>query len=143
MTKNLQIPVTNELYYFFERLAHADDRKLTDYLYLIVSTGLTFKYVEDNFYVKKLPHEYTEKDLKQIELNKHLEQNTEGWKQKDYDERKALGYEHVSDYWDEPKLDQIERELRNLILDPSPLERDTRENGNSEGKRRVKKYPMK
>jgi len=143
MTKNLQIPVTNELYYFFERLAHADDRKLTDYMYLILSTGLTFKYVEDNFYVKKLPHEYTEKDLKQIELNKHLEKNTEGWRQKDYDERHALGYEHVSDYWDEPKLDQIEKELRSFILDPSPLERDDKENGKSEGKRIVKKYPKK
>ena len=143
MTKNLQIPVTNELYCFFERLAHADDRKLTDYMYLIVSTGLTFKYVEDNFYVKKLPHEYTEKDLKQIELNKHLEKNTEGWREKDYDERQALGYKHVSEYWDEPKLDQIERELRSFILDPSPLERDAKENGKAEGKRIVKKYPKK
>ena len=143
MTKNLQIPVTNELYYFFERLAHADDRKLTDYMYLILSTGLTFKYVEDNFYVKKLPYEYTEKDLKQIELNKHLEKNTEGWREKGYDERQALGYKHISDYWDESKLDQIEKELKSFILDPSPLERDDRENGKSEGKRIVKKYPMK
>ena len=143
MTKNLQIPVTNELYYFFERLAHADDRKLTDYMYLILSTGLTFKYVENNFYVKKLPHEYTEKDLKQIELNEHLEKNTEGWSHKDYDERKALGYKNVSDYWEEPKLDQIERELRNLIIDPSPLERDNKDDGNSGGKRIVKKYLKK
>ena len=83
------------------------------------------------------------RDSKQIELNEHLEQNTKGWKQKDYDERKALGYEHVSDYWDEPKLDQIERELRSFILDPSPLERDDKENGKAEGKRIVKKYPKK
>ena len=143
MTKNLQIPVTNELYYFFERLAHADDRKLTDYMYLILSTGLTFKYVENNFYVKKLPHEYTEKDRKQIELNEHLEKNTEGWSNKDYEERKALGYKNVSDYWEEPKLDQIERELRNLIIDPSPLERDNKDDGNSGGKRIVKKYLKK
>ena len=112
-------------------------------MYLIVSTGLTFKYVEENFYVKKLPHEYTEKDLKQIELNEHLEQKTEGWSHKDYDERKALGYKCVSDYWEESKLDQIERELRSFILDPSPLERDDKENGKAEGKRIVKKYPKK
>ena len=80
---------------------------------------------------------------KQIELNEHLEQKTEGWSHKDYDERKALGYKCVSDYWEESKLDQIERELRSFILDPSPLERDGKENGKSEGKRIVKKYPKK
>ena len=142
MTKNLQIPVTNELYYFFERLAHADDRKLTDYMYLILSTGLTFKYVENNFYVKKLPHEYTKQDREQLDLNERLEK-TEGWSHKDYDERKALGYKCVSDDWEESKLDQIERELRSFILDPSPLERDDKENGKAEGKRIVKKYPKK
>ena len=91
MAKNLQIPVTNELYYLFERLAHYDDRTLRDYMYLILSTGLTFQYVEKQFCIEKLPHEYTEKEKKQIEFNKTLEERTEGWNQKNSKEKRALG----------------------------------------------------
>ena len=140
MAKNLQIPVTNELYYLFERLAHYDDRTLRDYMYLILSTGLQFQYVEKQFCIKKLPHEYTEKEKKQIEFNKTLEERTKGWSQKSCQEKKALGYVYVEEWHGSEKLYQMEKQIRNLILDSSPLDRDNNFDF-GQGKRTVKKVP--
>mgnify|MGYP003139992096 FL=1 len=119
--KKLSLPLTNHQYNLLERIAKAENRKLNDYLYLVFTEGLRFFHNEHNVYVKKLETEYTKEETDRIAKNAELEK-TEGWHRLSYEEKKAKGWDYIpSDYLKDDFIGKLEEEIRNLVIDDSPL----------------------
>ena len=119
--KKLSLPLTNHQYKLLERLAKAENRKLNDYLYLVFAEGLRFLHDEHNVYVKKLETEYTKEETDRIAKNAELEK-TEGWNGLSHEEKKAKGWDYnPSDYLEDDFIGKLEEEIRNLVIDDSPL----------------------
>ncbi len=93
--KKLEINLSDKDYSLLNRIAKAEGRRLTDLTYLILGKGLNIFFCETMVYVDKEPDEYSAKDLAQMKKNAELEK-TKGWKQLDWQEMKAKGYNHIS-----------------------------------------------
>ena len=119
--KKLSLPLTNHQYTLLERLAKAENRKFNDYLYLIIAEGLRFFHNEHNIYIKKLETEYTKEETNRIAKNAKLEK-IEGWNGLSHEEKKAKGWDYTpSDYLEDDFIGKLEKEIRNLVIDDSPL----------------------
>ena len=119
--KKLSLPLTNHQYNLLERIAKAENRKLNDYLYLVFAEGLRFFHNEHNIYVKKLETEYTKEETDRIAKNAELEK-TEGWNGLSHNEKKAKGWDYNPNDWlKDDFIDTLEEEIRNLVIDDSPL----------------------
>jgi len=119
--KKLSLPLTNHQYTLLERIAKAENRKFNDYLYLIIAEGLRFFHNEHNVYIKKLETEYTKEETDRIAKNAELEK-TEGWNGLSHEEKKAKGWDYnPSDYLEDDFIGKLEEEIRNLVIDDSPL----------------------
>ena len=119
--KKLSLPLTNHQYNLLERLAKAENRKLNDYLYLVFAEGLRFFHTEHNVYIKKLETEYTKEETDRIAKNAELEK-TKGWNGLSHEEKKAKGWDYTpSDYLEDDFIGKLEEEIRNLVIDDSPL----------------------
>ncbi len=119
--KKLSLPLTNHQYNLLERIAKAENRKLNDYLYLVFAEGLRFFHQEHNIYIKKLETEYTKEETDRIAKNAELEK-TEGWNRLSQEEKKAKGWDcNPSDWLKDDFIDTLEEEIRNLVIDDSPL----------------------
>ena len=119
--KKLSLPLTNHQYNLLERLAKAENRKLNDYLYLVFAEGLRFFHEEHKVYVKKLETEYTKEETDRIAKNAELEK-TKGWHGLSYEEKRAKGWDcHFSDWLEGDFIGKLEEEIRNLVIDDSPL----------------------
>tara|TARA_R100000234_G_scaffold33053_2_gene19443 strand:+ start:432 stop:806 length:375 start_codon:yes stop_codon:yes gene_type:complete len=121
--KKLSLPLTNHQYNLLERLAKAENRKLNDYLYLVFAEGLRFLHDEHNVYVKKLETEYTKEETDRIAKNAELEK-TEGWNGLSHEEKEAKGWNYTNDYLEDNFIEKLEEEIRNLVIDDSPLKEE-------------------
>lgn len=100
--KKLSIKLKNKQFQMLQRIAKADNRKVEDFLYLILSTGLEYQFCETPISVEKLPEEYSQKELKQLQLNKKLENmehQGKSFHSLDLDEREALGHNYVAKWF--------------------------------------------
>jgi len=96
--KKLSITVKDKQFQMLQRIAKADNRKIEDFLYIILGTGLDCHFCDTGISVEKLPEEYSKKDLEQLQLNKKLENmkhEGKSFHSLDYEERKALGHDYV------------------------------------------------
>lgn len=96
--QKLTITLKDKQFQMLHRIAKADNRKIEDFLYIILGTGLDCHFCDTGISVEKLPEEYSKKDLEQLQLNKKLENmKHEGrsFYSLNYEERKALGHDYV------------------------------------------------
>ena len=96
--QKLTITLKNKQFQMLQRIAKADNRKIEDFLYIILGTGLDCHFCDTGISVPKLPDEYSKKDLEQLQLNKKLENMKHEGKSfysLNYEERKALGHDYV------------------------------------------------
>ena len=70
--KKLEILLTDKQHNLLERIAQADDRRLSDLIYLVFSSGLGVYFCERGIYVSKNDDEYTEEEIKQKAINEKL-----------------------------------------------------------------------
>ena len=95
---NLELPLTSSQHDLLKRIAAADDRRLNDFIYLLLAEGLRFYFCEKGIQVKKQPEEYTQEEKDQEAKNKELEKS-EGWSKLNFDERKEKGFKYVDNYF--------------------------------------------
>ena len=97
--KKIEILLTDKHYDLLERIAKADDRRLSDLIPLLFSTGLNYYFDEKNIYIEKKDNEFTNEEKKQNKINKQLEINNSGFWGLSNDERKKLGYKYVETFY--------------------------------------------
>ena len=97
--KKLEILLTDKQHNLLERIAKADDRRLSDLIPLLFSTGLNYYFDEKNIYVEKKDIEFTKEEKKQNKINKQLEIDNPGFWGLSNDKRKKLGYKHVETFY--------------------------------------------
>ena len=97
MTKKITLNFSDDIYRDLVRVAKADGRRVNDLVTILLSEGLRFFYCERAIAIKKLDSEYSQKDKDQIKKNEELE-NSEAWSRLDYEEKKAKGWDYVSEY---------------------------------------------
>ena len=120
--KKLEILLTDKHYDLLKRIAHADDRRLSDLIPLLFSTGLNFYFDEKNIFVEKKDNEFSKEEKKQNEINKQLEINNPGFWGLSNDKRKKLGYKHVetfySNYHSQQKnfISELSKDLKEYAL---------------------------
>ena len=111
--KHLKIFLTDKNYYLLERIAKADDRRLSDLIYLVFSQGLMSYFCERSICFDKDKNEYTNEEKEQIKKNDEILKNTEKFWHLEEDEQKKLGYIHVkkfySNCYEEGKEDFIDK----------------------------------
>tara|TARA_R100000231_G_scaffold1859_1_gene3214 strand:+ start:334 stop:720 length:387 start_codon:yes stop_codon:yes gene_type:complete len=90
--KTISIQVSDKQYSLLTRIANSEQRRLSDFNYLIYGQGLDMFFCERSVHVKKEPDEYTKEEKKQQAINKKVEKSKP---RSDWDEH---GWEHVSDY---------------------------------------------
>ncbi len=92
--KKLIIELTDKQHCLLTRIAKGDKRKVTDLVYLALSSGFEYMYSETALHIDKVESDYTDKEKKQIAKNEKLEA-TKGWSDLDYAEKQKRGWEHV------------------------------------------------
>ena len=97
--KHLKILLTDKNYYLLERIAKADDRRLSDLIYLIFSQGLSSYFCERPICFDKDQNEFTNEEKQQIKKNDQILKNTEKFWHLEEDEQKKLGYIHVKKFY--------------------------------------------
>ena len=97
--KHLKLSLTDKNYYLLERIAKADDRRLSDLIYLIFSQGLSSYFCERSIYIDKDENEFTNEEKQQIKKNDEIIKNTEKFWHLEEDEQKKLGYNHVQKFY--------------------------------------------
>tara|TARA_B100000424_G_C22834686_1_gene445673 strand:- start:390 stop:803 length:414 start_codon:yes stop_codon:yes gene_type:complete len=95
--KTITITVSDRDYDLLTRIAKADNRRLSDMSYLCYAEGLEYLFMDNELSVKKNADEYFPKEQKQLAKNKELEKE-EGFNNLSWDQKKAKGYDYVSDY---------------------------------------------
>ena len=95
--KTLTIKVSAADHKKLKAIASQEGRRLDDLSQLVYGEGLALFYCETGVSIKKEPHEYTEKESRQLSKNKELEAS-EGWLALSWEQRKERGYEHVSEF---------------------------------------------
>ena len=114
--------LSDKHYDLLKRIAKADDRRLSDLIPLLFSTGLNFYFDEKNIFVEKKDNEFTYEEKKQNKINKELEINNPGFWGLSNDKRKKLGYKHVetffSNYHSEQKnfISELSKDLKEYAL---------------------------
>jgi len=120
--KKLELMLSDKHYDLLKRIAKADDRRLSDLIPLLFSTGLNFYFDEKNIFVEKKDNEFTYEEKKQNKINKELEINNPGFWGLSNDKRKKLGYKHVetffSNYHSEQKnfISELSKDLKEYAL---------------------------
>lgn len=92
--KKLIIELTDKQHCLLTRIAKGDKRKVTDLVYLALSSGFEYMYCETALHIDKVDSDYTDKEKKQIAKNEKLEA-TKGWSDLNYAEKQKRGWEHV------------------------------------------------
>ena len=95
--KTLTIKVSPADHKKLKAIAASEGRRLDDLSQIIYAYGLALFYCETGVSIKKEPHEYTEKESRQLSKNKELEAS-KGWLALSWEQRKERGYEHVSEF---------------------------------------------
>jgi hypothetical protein len=95
--KKLTIELTDKQHCMISRIAKEEKRKLQDFICLTISDGLGSFFCERAIHIEKKDDEYTTEEKKQLATNEKLEKS-KGWKNLDWDERRAKGYDHVCHY---------------------------------------------
>ena len=62
--KKLELMLSDKHYDLLKRIAKADDRRLSDLIPLLFSTGLNFYFDEKNIFVEKKDNEFTHEEKK-------------------------------------------------------------------------------
>tara|TARA_R100000353_G_scaffold165617_1_gene126814 strand:- start:119 stop:640 length:522 start_codon:yes stop_codon:yes gene_type:complete len=120
--KKLEILLTDKHYDLLKRIAQADDRRLSDLIPLLFSTGLNFYFDEKNIFIEKKDNEFTNEEKKQNKINKELEINNPGFWGLSNDKRKKLGYKYVetfySNYHSQQKnfISELSKDLKEYAL---------------------------
>jgi len=96
---SLEIPLNDKDLDFLQRIAQADDRRINDFLYLLLAEGLQFYFSEKSISVKKNASDYTAEEKSQKAKNKELEKSTENWETLSYESKQKLGYKLIDDYF--------------------------------------------
>ena len=95
--KKIEINLSDKDHDLISRIAKADNRRLSDFVYLCFGEGIGYLYTDEQIAIKKKPDEYFPHELKQLEKNKEIEK-MEGYKDMSWEEKKEKGYAYVSDY---------------------------------------------
>ena len=90
--KTISIQVSDKQYSLLTRIANSEQRRLSDFNYLIYGQGLDMFFCERSVHIKKEPDEYTKEEKKQQAINKKVEKSKP---RSDWEEH---GWEHVCDY---------------------------------------------
>ena len=113
----LELPLRDKDLDFLQRIAKADDRRINDFLYLLLSEGLQFYFSEKSISVKKNVSDYTAEEKSQEDKNKELEKSTENWETLSYESKQKLGYQPIENYFHrDPQgpdfIDQFSEKIR-------------------------------
>jgi len=109
MMKRLNTPLTDYQYDCLERIAHGEHRQLNDFIYMLIDRGLSFYFCDTHASFKKLKSEFTEEELKQLEINKTC---------KNPDDSK---YKWVDQWWGDVKVMDIGTSIEDLAVNKTPL----------------------
>ena len=112
--KTLTIKVSAADHKKLKAIAASEGRRLDDLSQLLYAQGLEFFYCETDVSIKKMPHEYTEKENLQLAKNKQLEAS-EGWSDLEWEERKKRGFKHVSGWISNHEQDDSDQLVDRLI----------------------------
>ena len=120
--KKLEILLTDKQHNLLERIAQADDRRLSDLIYLVFSSGLGVYFCERGIYVSKNDDEYTEQEIKQKEINKKLLLDNPKFHYQTEQEQKEQGFKPVESgfsnysYSKKDFIDVLADEIKNNAL---------------------------
>ena len=119
--KKLEILLTDKQHNLLERIAQADDRRLSDLIYLVFSSGLGVYFCERGIYVTKNDDEYTEQEIKQKAINEKLIKDNKKFHYLTDKEQIEKGYKYVESSFDNYNRDNdfIEKladEIKNNAL---------------------------
>ena len=96
--KTISLSLTDKQFDLLERIAKADDRRLSDLSYLLFGRGLAFFFCESSISIKKLDSEYTKEEIEQQAKNKELEK-IESWDDLTWEQRKEKGFVSVDNWF--------------------------------------------
>tara|TARA_R100000458_G_C8110380_1_gene133388 strand:+ start:194 stop:568 length:375 start_codon:yes stop_codon:yes gene_type:complete len=117
----LELPLNGKDLDFLQRIAQADDRRINDFLYLLLAEGLKFYFSEKCISVKKNASDYTAAEKRQEAKNKELEKSTENWETLSYESKQKLGYQLIDDYFHRHSegpdfIDQFSEKIRSYAI---------------------------
>ena len=117
--KKIEISIPDKDYDLLTRIAQDQKRRLSDMHYLCYAEGLGYLFCETDVNVEKKDSEFTEEEKKQMELNKKLEKDIEGFWGLSCDERKEKGYKHVRTHMSNHEYDSETKEYSDGLIKPS------------------------
>ena len=123
--KTLSIQVSDRDYSFLEKIANADNRRLSDLLHLIFAEGLEYMYLEQSLSIERSDDEITDPDeLKKIKHNEALIKQPD-FHQISQDERIKRGFDvsyqrsiNNCNYDNDRLIAPIARRIREVALEP-------------------------
>ena len=111
--KTLSIQLTEQQYDLLARIAEADDRRLSDFSFLILAEGLSYYFCEKGIAVKKRPDEFTEEERAQQVKNDEISDQP-GFNDLNFGQMKERGWKPVSEYFNNCRCEPGEDFVENL-----------------------------
>ena len=116
--KKIEISIPDKDYDLLTRIAQDQKRRLSDLHYLIYSEGVNYFFCETDVNVEKKDSEFTQEEKKQMELNKKLEKDIEGFWGLTSEERKEKGWKHVKQFMSNHEYDSETKEHSDGLIKP-------------------------
>ena len=116
--KKIEISIPDKDYDLLTRIAQEQKRRFSDMNYLIYAEGLGYLFCETDVNVEKKDSEFTEEEKKQMELNKKLEKDIEGFWGLTCEERKEKGWKHVKQFMSNHEYDAETKESSDGLIKP-------------------------